>query len=773
MKKLLSVTALTGLALLPFCLIAQPVTPNDPQFPQQWNLARIGATNVWSVTTGRTDVVVAVIDTGVDYTHSDLAPNMWRNPAETGVDANGNDKATNGIDDDANGYVDDVHGVDVYDHDGDPREVPYFDGAATYYHGSDCAGIIGAAGNNGIGTVGINWRVSIMAIRGFPLASDDFTEEDYVASMIAAFDYVLQMKRRGINIVVTSSSYSNASYSQTLKDLITAVGNEGILNVFAAGNNAMNNDDIGLYPCGYNLPDIISVGNSTSADVLAAASCFGKSSVHLTAPGRDGIRTIFTTDFRGTSASCPHVAGAVALLKAAHPDVTAMEIKAALLGSVDQPAALANRVVSNGRLNIAKALARLTNAGAPVVVVAAHPAGPRTRSNDPITVTFSRPMSPGSVEAAFQITPPVSGHFEWTNQNRTFVFVPDAPLARTNYSAKLVASAQDSGGGTLDGNFSSVMQASPADDFVWTFGFPVANDDFVDAELITGELGSANATTRNAYPETVEPNHAGSLFSGSSVWYRWTAPANGWFTLDTMQATSFDTLVAVYTGTNLARLEIVAGNDNYGNNSRSRLSFAALSGMTYSIAVAGKSIDSNKAWMDNSSFGTFRLNWHSTPPPAFSGAPFSRTSAYPGQTITLNGTNFTGVTRVLFNGVPAAFQLATNANFRDLQLTVTVPAGAGTGPITLETGHGDVTSTNPFTVLPLPPLSIRPIPGTNLVELSWPSTSGFTLQRSDTFNPTGNWTSFSITAGLTNGMRIGTTPIVSSNRFFRLRNANP
>lgn len=106
---------------------SEPVTPNDPMFGQQWHLRKIDAPAAWATTTGSTNVVVAIIDTGVDYTHPDLAPNMWRNPGETGTDALGRDKATNGVDDDANGYVDDVHGVDVINGNGDPMDSGYFD----------------------------------------------------------------------------------------------------------------------------------------------------------------------------------------------------------------------------------------------------------------------------------------------------------------------------------------------------------------------------------------------------------------------------------------------------------------------------------------------------------------------------------------------------------------------------------------------------------------------------------------------------------------------
>src|SRR5262249_37809689 len=126
--------------------------PNDPRFGAQWNMKKIGATNAWAVTTGSSNLVVAVLDTGVNYKHPDLAENMWRNPGETGLDANGHDKATNGIDDDGNGYIDDVYGIDPGAHDSDPLDA----GFAGFYHGTFCAGIIGAAGNNGVGLAGVN-----------------------------------------------------------------------------------------------------------------------------------------------------------------------------------------------------------------------------------------------------------------------------------------------------------------------------------------------------------------------------------------------------------------------------------------------------------------------------------------------------------------------------------------------------------------------------------------------------------------------------------------
>jgi hypothetical protein len=446
------------------------------------------------------------------------------------------------------------------------------------------------------------------------------------------------------------------------------------------------------------------------------------------------------------------------------------ELKAAIFGSVDQPAALRGKVVTNGRLNVARALEYLTNANPPAIVITALPDGRQAATNSPIQITFNRAMDRASVESALVVQPLVIGTFEWAADNRSFIFHHDAPFdAATNYVVKILGTARDETGGTLDGNFNRSREGSPTDDFIGTFHFRISNDDFVDAQGLGGATGAVQSSNRYA---SVEPDELfGLLFGdwrtyGSSVWYQWTAPADGWVSFDLTTGTAFDSLLAVFTGSQGDRFVAVATNDNYGSNAGSRVSLAAFAGTNYSILVAGK--DS----YDMTRSGNFQLRWYPTPPPAFSSSPFSRTSAYPGQTITLTGTNFLGATRVLFNGVSATFSnaLTTNADF---QIIATIPLTATTGTITIETPHGNITSTNVFTILPRPALSVRPVPGTNLVELSWPSVTGFSLQRSDTFSPTGNWTSFSITSRLTNGVRIGTTAIIASNRFFRLRDVNP
>ncbi len=754
------------------------MTPNDPLFGSQWHLPIISAPAAWDVTTGDSNVVVVIFDTGIDYTHPDLARNMWRNPGETGLDDQGHDKATNGVDDDANGYVDDVHGIDVLNGTGDPMDTAFWNSpdlpaANRIYHGTFIAGIIGAVGNNAQGIVGVNWSSSIMAIRiyGGDFADPEW-ERGFSSDNLAAWDYVLTMKQRGVNIRVTNHSYGGAVHSLAMKDAFAAAGAAGILSVAVAQNFGHDDDVFSFSPGAFNLSPIINVAASSESDALSSFSSFGASTVDIAAPGSN-LRSTWAggtyATGSGTSYACPVVVGAAALLLSANPSLTVEELKATIFASVDQPAALRGKVMTHGRLNIARALEYLTNANPPAIVITALPAGQRTTANAPIQVAFNRAMDRASVEAAFVIQPPVVGTFEWAVDNRSFIFHHDAPFdSTTNYIAKILGTAQDEAGGTLDGNFNRAREGSPIDDFGWTFRFPIANDDFANAQLLASAAGSIQASNRYASTEVDEL--FGLLFGdwrtyGSSVWYQWTPVADGWVTLDLTTGTAFDSLLAVFTGGQRDRLVVVATNDNYGANPGSRVSFPAFAGTNYSILVAGK--DS----YDTSKSGNFGLHWYPTPAPDITS--FTPVSAYLGRPIALAGTNFTGVTNVLVNGVPAAFQVATNANFTDLQLTLAIPPDATSGPIRILTPHGEATSLAAFTVLPLPALSIRPVPGANLVELSWPSTTGFSLQRCDTLSPTGNWTSFSITSRLTNGMRVGTMTIVGSNRFFRLRNSGP
>lgn len=262
------------------------VTPNDTYFgSDQWPLRNTGQTGgtpgadiraaeAWQQAnnTGTTNAVIAVLDSGVDYTHPDLQGNMWTNPEELGGAA--------GIDDDGNGYVDDLYGIDTGEHDSDPM--------ARDSHGTHVAGILGAVGNNGEGVAGVNWTTRIMAINGF--APDGSM---YTADELEALSYILDMKARGHNVVAVNASFGCLDcYSAPERAAIQALGDAGILLVAAAGNETNDNDGATPgYPASYDLPNIISVAATDHNDTLSSFSNYGATSVDIAAPGEDILST--------------------------------------------------------------------------------------------------------------------------------------------------------------------------------------------------------------------------------------------------------------------------------------------------------------------------------------------------------------------------------------------------------------------------------------------------------------------------------------------------
>ena len=365
--------------------------PDDELYEWQWGMDAIHAPEAWDATTGDPGVVVAVLDTGVDYTHEDLADNMWVNPGETGLDALGNDKESNGTDDDGNGYVDDVYGINTAYGDADP-----FD---DHMHGTHVAGIVGAAGNNTVGVAGVNWAVRIMALKF--LDSEGGGDE---ANAVTAYEYAIDLKQRGdVNLRVINDSWGGPDASQALQDIIAAAGNEGILSCCASGNDGLDNDAAPHYPSNYDLPSVLAVGSSDlwGEDAPSYFSNYGATTVDLAAPGEFIMSTIppdplygdYAT-FDGTSMATPHVSGAAALLVAKYPAATVDELKSTLMQTVDRVSAWAGKCVSGGRLNLARALAnvdaarisgRVTEDGAGLGGVAVQVTGPVSASAE----TFS------------------------------------------------------------------------------------------------------------------------------------------------------------------------------------------------------------------------------------------------------------------------------------------------------------------------------------------------------------------------------------------------
>ena len=328
-------------------------TPNDPQFIStgMYGLGKISAPQAWDLTTGSSAVVVADIDTGMRYTHQDLAANAWINEGEI---------AANGVDDDNNGFVDDVRGWDFFYNDNNP-----IDDAGG--HGTHTAGTIGAVGNNFLNVVGVNWNVKLMPIKIYSPNGTDSTS----AMLVNAYNYVRMMKLRGVNIRVTNNSYGGCGeacgYDQATKDALDGMGDAGILNVFAAGNANVNNDvnPSGSYPSVYTSPSILAVAASTSTDAKASFSSYGPISVDLAAPGSGVLSTYATSDtatatLSGTSMATPHTAGAAALLSAYNPNLSVASLKATLMNTVDALPAWTALVKSGGRLNVFAALQNQT-----------------------------------------------------------------------------------------------------------------------------------------------------------------------------------------------------------------------------------------------------------------------------------------------------------------------------------------------------------------------------------------------------------------------------
>ncbi len=334
--------------------------PDDPFFQYLWGLqntgqeegtsdADIDASEAWDLTQGSRNVVVAVIDSGVDYAHPDLQANMWTNPGEV---------PGNRIDDDGNGYVDDVHGWDALGNDGDPQD--------DNGHGTHVAGTIGATGDNGLGVTGVNWRVSIVAAK-FLDAEGSGTTVD----AIECLDYLHRLKDRGVDIIATNNSWGGVpELDRALRDAVQRSQNRGILFVAAAGNEGRNNDVRPDYPANIDLPNVISVAATDRNDRLADFSNIGAANVDLAAPGVEILSTVprFVDPglpyrfLSGTSMAAPHVTGAIALLRAHSPSLGHLEIKDRLLTTGDALTNLQGRTVTGRRLNVYNALIGTTPA---------------------------------------------------------------------------------------------------------------------------------------------------------------------------------------------------------------------------------------------------------------------------------------------------------------------------------------------------------------------------------------------------------------------------
>lgn len=322
---------------------------SDSFYDKQWGLKNTGknsggwfssgkagedmnAEGAWTITKGSSDLIVAVIDTGVDYTHPDLAANIWVNEAEKNGIA--------GVDDDGNGYVDDVYGYDFAGKDADPMD--------GHGHGTHCAGNIGAVHNDS-GIAGMMANVKIMSIKFLSDRGSGTTED-----AILAVDYAT---RNGAKIM--SNSWGGGEYSEALKEAIQAASDAGIVFVAAAGNESANNDKRATYPANYEVDNVITVGAMEGKGKRSSFSNYGATKVHVFAPGSNIYSTVRGGRYQnmsGTSMATPLVSGGIGLLLSHDPELSVTEVRERVVATAVDNGSLADMAISNGRMDTKRLL---------------------------------------------------------------------------------------------------------------------------------------------------------------------------------------------------------------------------------------------------------------------------------------------------------------------------------------------------------------------------------------------------------------------------------
>ncbi|NPA53180.1 MAG: S8 family serine peptidase [Aquificae bacterium] len=319
--------------------------PNDTYYERQWGLNNsydtdIDAPEGWAKETGSKDIIIAIIDTGVDYNHEDLKDNIWKNSKECSGRA--------GVDDDGNGYVDDCYGWNALNDNGNPKD--------DNGHGTHVAGIAAAVGNNGKGIAGVSWHSKIL-----PLKFMDSNGQGRLSDAIECMEYIVNNVRKGENIKIANASWGGYQTSSALKDAIKKLKEQDILFVAAAGNDKNNNDERPYYPASFDLANIISVAATDKNDNLADFSNYGKNTVDVAAPGAEIISTYPGNKYRymsGTSMSTPHVSGLAALIWSQNKGYSYYDVKSIIESKGDKLSSLSGLIRTESRINVDKSLAK-------------------------------------------------------------------------------------------------------------------------------------------------------------------------------------------------------------------------------------------------------------------------------------------------------------------------------------------------------------------------------------------------------------------------------
>ena len=361
----------------PDYIVRADMTPNDRYYNKLWGLPKISADQAWNVTTGSQNVVVGVVDTGIDYNHPDLAANVWSNSGTI------------------NGCAAGTHGYNALVLSCDPLD--------DHNHGTHVSGTIGAVGNNGIGVIGVNSSVKIMGLKFLNSGGSGTT-----SGAVAAIDWAVKAKIAGVNVRVLSNSWGGSGYSQALRDEIVKAGANDILFVAAAGNYGRNDDATPFYPCSYGVSNEICVAATDTHDSLASFSNYGPNSVDLSAPGVSILSTLRGGTYgtmSGTSMATPHVSGAAALaLSTGYQSVAAL--KATILAAVDPVASQAGLTRTGGRLDVCKALPACSGVAPPP-----PPPPPPATGDFSIDASPARQAVSAGGSASYTVTVTPSGGF--------------------------------------------------------------------------------------------------------------------------------------------------------------------------------------------------------------------------------------------------------------------------------------------------------------------------------------------------------------------------